>query len=213
MKNLVQKSRITQLMEQRNGYLTLSAGLIALCILLVLLLFYTTNREKIVIVPPVVHKSFWVSSNAVSPEYLSEMTLFFTYLRMNMTPSNVVAQREMLLRYVDPRYYGKLKNTLVADGDKVTLEHLNIAFYPANIKVDEKAMTAIITGDLISSVGTTELPPQRVNYQISYRYDDGRLMVSDFSEVEKVDGKYVGKAVNVNNAGNVENAKEVNGNA
>jgi len=70
------KSELAKLIEQRNGYMILAAGLIVLSIILGLLAFHLAGRERIVVTPPVLNKSFWVTNGEVSEEYLSEMTLF-----------------------------------------------------------------------------------------------------------------------------------------
>jgi conjugal transfer pilus assembly protein TraE len=183
MRSILQKSRLLQLMEQRNGYLVLACGLILLSLLLTSLSFYLSNRERIVLVPPTIEHSFWVSSNDVSPEYLAEMSTFFAYLRLNVTPESVDEERALLLRYVDPKYYSELNNRLIRERDRIMREHISSSFYPVNIEVDTKALTVRITGDLISSVGSTVLSPERLTYLVKYHYDQGRLWVSEFEEV------------------------------
>lgn len=184
MKSILHQSRLKKLLWQRNSYLALSMSLVLSNILLVCLCFNLHGNERTVITPAVIHKSFWVSNNEVSSEYLSEMTSFFAFLALNVTPENADSQRQMLLRYTDPRCFGKLNNYLVAQRDKIKEQHLATAFYPVNVKVDKKALTAIITGDIISSVGTTQINPQRVSYEIHYRYNQARLWVSEFKEVK-----------------------------
>jgi conjugal transfer pilus assembly protein TraE len=153
MKSLIQKTKLHQLTEQRNGYLVLSGGLVILCLVLSVLCFSLMNREKIVLVPPQIERNFWVSGSQVSPEYLSEMTAFFAWLRLNMTADSADHQRDLLLRYTDPRYYGELKNALISEHDRIIAQHISMAFYPVNVKVDSKKLSAIITGDLISTIG------------------------------------------------------------
>lgn len=184
MKSIIQKSHITKLIEQRNGYLVLASGLLLLCMVLCILVFYTSSHERTVVVPPVVERSFWVTNQEVSSEYLSEMSLFFANLRLNLTPANVDSQRHILLRYTDPSFYGSLNNLLVAERDRISQQHINTAFYPNDVKVDTKILTTIITGDLYSGVGTTQLSPQHVTYQIKFTYHNGRLLVSGFQEVK-----------------------------
>src|ERR1700722_5313607 len=136
MKSLIQKSELRKLKEHRNGYLVLSVGLLILCIMLAALCFCMMNREKTILTPPQIERTFWVSGSEVSPEYLSEMTAFFAWLRLNITPDSADHQRDLLLRYTDPNYYGALKNDLIAEHDRITQQHISMAFYPVNIKVD-----------------------------------------------------------------------------
>lgn len=178
------RSHLEKLISQRNGYLVLAGGALIICLLQTFTILILMGREKIVIVPPSIEKSFWVSAQNVSPEYLSEMTMFFTSLRLNMTPDNSGIQRETLLRYTDSAYYNTLNSALVKEADRLNEQHINLAFYTANIKVDAKRLEAIIEGDLKANVGDAALPTKRVKYLVGYRYDAGRLLIKSFEEVK-----------------------------
>lgn len=179
------KSRLQQLISQRNGYLVLAAALAIISLILALSVCRLIGRERIVIAPPVVNQEFWVDAKAVSPEYLSQMTLFFVQLRLNLTPSNVTYQRETLLRYIDPSHYGDLKNELVAEGDRLEKTHTSLVFYPVSVSVDTPHLTADVQGDLNATVGNEPMPTQRVAYQLRYRYVQGRLWLQSFREIEE----------------------------
>ncbi len=184
MKFSIAKTHLEKILVQRNGYMVLAFGSILLCLIQSAVMFFLIGREKIILIPPSIEKSFWVSSKTVSPEYLAEMTAFFANLRFNMTPDNVSIQRETILRYTDPVYYDSLKSQLVQEADKISDQHITMAFFPVNVKVSSKNLKAIIDGDLKTFVGDTVLPTKRVSYQVSYRYDSGRLLVKSFEEVK-----------------------------
>ncbi len=187
MKSILQQSRLNHLVKQRNGYLALASGLLLLSSILTLLCFYLSHQQRIILVPPSITRTFWVSNTDASPEYLSEMSTFFAYLRLNMTSESADSQRQLLLRYVDPRYFGALNTLLIAERDRITAQHVSTAFYPVNMHVNTKQFSVVITGDLISNAGTTQLSSQRVAYQVQYRYEQGRLLVSQFQEVKAHD--------------------------
>jgi conjugal transfer pilus assembly protein TraE len=187
MRFSIERSQLDKIFAQRNGYIMLALGSMLLCLLQMVIIFFLVGREKIILVPPSIEKSFWVSSQHVSPEYLSEMTTFFANLRLNITPESAGIQREGLLRYVDPAYYHTLKTQLVQEADRIIDQHISMAFFPVNVKVDSKHFKAIIEGDLKSYVGDAALPAKRVSYLVTYRYDTGRLLVKSFEEVVKHD--------------------------
>ncbi len=187
MRSIFQKTRIVQLIEQRNGYMVLACGLTVLCLLLVILSFYLSDRERIIITPPLVEHGFWVTNSEVSSQYLADMTTFFMYLRLNVTPESADNQRQSLLRYVYPSDYGAFNTLLISERDRIIAQHISSAFYPVNMQIDAKALSVMITGDLISSVGTTQLSPQRVAYFVKYHYSNGRLLVEQFQEVKPHD--------------------------
>lgn len=169
--------------KERNGYLFLCIGLILLSAILSLIIAFLIGREKIILVPPSINKTFWVSSNAVSPEYLQEMASFFAFLRFNVTPANASTQREMLLNYVEPSLYNDFNAALIKEADTLNNEHMTLSFYPIETKVDSKNLRVLITGDLVSTIGDITLTPKRMHYLLSFRYTEGRLWVSAFSEV------------------------------
>ncbi len=177
------KSRLQNLIAQRNGYLVLAAALALISLILVICVCRMINRERIVIVPPVIQQGFWVNSQTVSPEYLSQISSFLVQLRLNMTPSSAEYQREMLLRYTDPAYYGQLKNELVEEADHLAQTHTSLIFYPVDISVDVSHLTAQISGDFSATVSNMPLPVQRLSYRLSFRYAQGRLWLQSFQEI------------------------------
>lgn len=184
MKSLLQKSRIQYLIHTRNGFLALASGSMLMNVFLIFVMFIMMGKERIVIVPPEINKSFWVDASHVSPEYLSEMSLFLTSIRFNLTPSNAEIQRQLLLRYVDPNHYEKIKSELMEEEEQLKKDHISLAFFVSDIKVDANKLVSRISGDLQYSVGDSLLPRQHVNYQVAYSYNAGRLLIKTFDEVK-----------------------------
>lgn len=184
MRFSIERSQINKLFAQRNGYIMLAIGSMMLCLIQMIIIFLISSREKTILVPPTIGKSFWVSAQQVSPEYLSEMTTFFANLRLNITPESANQQRDMLLRYTDPMYHHELKAQLIQEADGINEQHITMAFFPVNVKVDSKHFKTIIMGDLKSFAGETALPMKRVSYLVTYRYDAGRLLVKSFEEIK-----------------------------
>lgn len=106
------------LVQNRNGYLMLASGSMLLNMMLFFAMFIVIGRERIVVVPPVIEKPLWVTSSQVSSDYLSEMSLFFANLRLNVTGSNAASQRDILLRFVAPEHYNDIKAELLNEVDK-----------------------------------------------------------------------------------------------
>lgn len=178
------KSRLQDILAQRNGYLVLAALLALVSVLLTVSVCRLIGRERIVITPPVVNQAFWVEAQAVSPEYLSQMASFLAQLRLNLTPGNAAYQQETLLRYTDPAYYGDLKNELVSEAEQLEKTHTSLIFYPVAVAVDAKQLTAQITGDLSATIGNDHLPVQRIEYRLQFRYTEGRLWLKSFDEMK-----------------------------
>ena len=184
MKLQIQKSLLQYVIRHRNGYLAIACGSLLLNILLSIGMISMIGHEKIILVPPKISQTFWVGHNDISPEYLSEMSHFFTTLRFNITPSTIESQRETLLRYVSPEYYESLKVELINEAGHMTRDHINTIFYPVDIKVDTKNLDALVTGDLLTTVGANPLPVRRVTYLVSYSHNNYRLLVKKLVEVK-----------------------------
>jgi conjugal transfer pilus assembly protein TraE len=147
-------------------------------------IFVVIGRERIVIVPPVVEKPLWITSSQVSSNYLSEMSLFFVNLRLNVTSSNAASQREILLRFVSPEHFQDIKTELLLEGERLKKNHITTAFFPTSIEVDTKKLLAKIVGDMHTTVGDIHLASKSISYQIAYRYQNGRLIVTGFDEIK-----------------------------
>ena len=77
-------------MRRRNRGLGLAVGLLAgghLLALVVILNLLGTVRT--VIVPPSINKSFWVSRDKASGEYLEQMGSFVAWLVLDVTPATI----------------------------------------------------------------------------------------------------------------------------
>lgn len=184
MKNILHKSRIQHLIEKRNGYLLLAGGSILLNIILGFGIVNAVKYQKVILVPPVIEKPTWVTSYNVSPEYLSGMSLFLANLLLNVTPSNVLIQHQLFLRYVDSALYEKIKTELLTQGDRLQKEHMTISFQLSKLpQVDAAKFVARVTGDVQYMIGDTAMPAKSTTYLITYTYKHGQLMVKSFEEV------------------------------
>lgn len=184
MKIQIQKSLLQYVIRHRNGYLAIACGSLLLNILLSIGMISMIGHEKIILVPPKIAQTFWVGHNDISPEYLSEMSHFFVALRFNIAPSTIENQQEILLRYVSPEYYESLKVELINEAGRMTREHITTTFYPVDVKVDTRHLEALVTGDLLTTVGANQLPVRRVIYKISYSHNNYRLLVKKLIEVK-----------------------------
>ena len=59
--------------------------------------------------PPSINKSFWVSRDKASGEYLEQMGAFIAWLVLDVTPASIDWKKDILLGYVEPDQHGELK--------------------------------------------------------------------------------------------------------
>lgn len=183
MLKLIYDSRLFQLVKQRNRYIVFAMGLLVTNFIQTLIIFCMIGNWHTVVVPAGLSKTFWVSHSDVSESYLSEMTQYFAGLALNISPDNAAYQRDAILKYTDPASYGRLKNQFIANEDHLKQNNLTTSFYPVDIQVDTQQLTAKITGDLKSYVGSQLTSSVRQTYLAMYTYHHGRLLISQFSEI------------------------------
>ena len=172
-------ARLHHLIHQRNIFVGMSAILLGTNVLLAVKTF--SHHERIIITPPEVHQSFWVEGNRVSNHYLEEMSLYFAHLLLDTSEASAPFNREVILRYANPESYGALKTQLLEDEQRYKKEQLSTSFKPSIVQVDNKRMTADITGDLLSYVGSKKISQYGETYRFQFHYDRGRLLINSFS--------------------------------
>jgi len=104
-------------------------------------------------------------------------------MRLNVTPDNAQYQHDALLRFADPKYHGAFKSQLASERDYLGEEHISTAFYPTKVSVDVKQLKVIVTGEIHTTVVNEPLTPQSAVYEVLYSYNQGRLLIKSFIEV------------------------------
>ncbi|MBY0281571.1 MAG: type IV conjugative transfer system protein TraE [Alphaproteobacteria bacterium] len=179
MRLLLTVARLQRLIHQRNLFVGISSVLLMANLLLAFKNFF--YKERVVIVPPELHQSFWVEGNRVSNHYLEEMALFFAHLLLDTSEASAPFNRDVILRYAKPDSYGLLKAQLLEEEGRYKKEQLSTSFRPSVVSVDNKRMTAEITGDLLSYVGSKKISQNRETYRFDFHYDRGRLLIHSFT--------------------------------
>lgn len=96
------------------------------------------GSEKTILVPPEINRSFWVSSNAASKEYLEEMAYWYAGLALNITPAVSEYQHHLFLKYAVPSEYGRLQAEMGARADFLKKNNTATQFVVRNIATDVK---------------------------------------------------------------------------
>jgi len=146
-----------------------------------------SGRERIVVVPPTVHKTFWVESDRVSPEYLEEMGYFLMQLILNVTPQSVDHQAKVLLQYAAPAAFGELRTALLAAAERLKRDGAATVFSAQDVIVDERALKVGIRGQLTTFVSDRRVSDLAKGYAIEFQYSAGRLFLKAFRETSPND--------------------------
>ncbi len=156
-------------------------------LILAVFVFRMAGHERIVVVPPVVHKTFWVETERVSPEYLEQMGYFLMQLTLNVTPQSVDHQSKVLLSYADPSAFGELRTALAATAERLKRDGAATVFSAQDITVDERTMKVGVRGQLTTYVSDRRVSEVAKGYAIEFQYSAGRIYLKSFRETHPND--------------------------
>lgn len=171
-------------MRRRNRHLGLAVGALAGSLLLALaIIFKLLGTVRTVVVPPSLSKSFWVTSDRASGEYLEQMGSFVTWLILDVTPSTIDWKKDILLGYVDPAQYGPLKMRQDVEAERLKRINAATAFAPQQLVASEDSQSLVVRGRLRTLVNGYETANDLKAYRIDFGYAGARMHVVGFKEI------------------------------
>lgn len=171
----IKTARLTSLKVQRNVLAILACCLLLVVVLQSSFLFFKTNQT--IILPPETKQSFWVEGNSFSPVYLEEQGMYFAHLLLDVSPANILAQGEILLRYVDSAYHGNFKTRLFEEEQRLKRDNLSLNFVANDCEVFPESLAIEITGDLNGYVAGKKISTHRESYRLEFSSHKGRLFL------------------------------------
>lgn len=171
-------------MRRRNRGLGLAIGALAagLCLALAIIL-HLLGAVRTVIVPPSINKTFWVSGDKASSEYLEQMGAFIAWLILDVTPATIDWKKDLLLGYVDPAQYGPLKTRQEAEAERLKRINATTAFLPQQLVASEDTQSLVVRGRLRTLVNGYETANDLKAYRIEFAHSGARMHVISFKEV------------------------------
>jgi conjugal transfer pilus assembly protein TraE len=174
----------------RKANRTLGAGiaLLGLCLLLSLgVIAGLIGAERTVIVPPNIDKSFWVSKDKASREYLEQMAGYIAWLMLDVTPTTVDWKRNVLLNWVAPEQHAAMKTKMDLEADRLRSNNASSSFLIQQLTADEKEQSVLVTGRLRRQInGTDVAEPDTRSYLAQFQYTGGRVHIQTFKEIANV---------------------------
>ena len=171
-------------MRRRNRSLGLAVGALAagkIIALLVILNLLTSVRT--VVVPPAINKSFWVTSDKASSEYLEQMASFMAWLVLDVTPASIDWKKDILLGYVDTDQYGALKTRQEVEAERLKRISASTIFAPQQLVPSEDAQSVVIRGRLRTLVNGFETTNDLKAYLVEFSYVGSRMHLKTFKEL------------------------------
>lgn len=178
--------KLSSLLFQRNFLGGLTLVLLVVTFLQTILFFF--KNEKIIILPPELKQEFWVEGNKFAPTYLEEQGMYFTHLLLDVSSTNILAQGEILLRYVDPAFHEQFKTRLFAEEQRLKRDNVSLHFTLTECEVYPSELALEMTGDLHAYVAFKKISTHRETYRLEFSAKKGRLFLKTF-EILKSDNK------------------------
>lgn len=142
------------------------------------------GSERTILVPPSIDKTFWVTRDRASGEYLEQMAGFVTWLMLDVSPGTVDWKREQLLKYVPPVHHQTLKTRMELEADRLRRNNASTSFLVQQFTTDETAQSVLITGRLRRQINGTDVgEPETRSYLAQFQYTGGRVHIQTFKEV------------------------------
>ena len=174
-------------MRRRNRALGLTVGALASGhILALVVILNLLGSVRTVVVPPSINKSFWVTRDKASSEYLEQMGSFIAWLVLDVTPASVDWKKDILLGYVEPEQHGELR--IRQDLEAARLRRINAStfFMPQQLVPSEDAQTVVVRGRLRTQVNGLETANDLKAYLVEFSYSGGRMHLKTFKEMPHV---------------------------
>jgi len=136
-------------LRRRNRTLGAAVGLLAAGHVLALaVVLNLLGAVRTVVVPPSINKSFWVTRDKASGEYLEQMGSFVAWLVLDVTPASIDWKKDILLGYVEPEQHGGLKTRQELEAARLKRINASTAFAPQQLVPSEEGQSVVVRGRL-----------------------------------------------------------------
>lgn len=171
-------------LRQRNRALALTlAGVITGLLIALLIIVKLIGMERTIVVPPTINKTFWVTQDRVSKEYLEQMASFVAWLILDVTPATVDWKKDVLLNYAAPEQHGALKSRQEVEADRLKRINASTFFLPQQLVANDQDQTVAIRGRLRTQVNGQETATDTKAYLAEFQYAGGRVHLKAFKEI------------------------------
>ena len=171
-------------MRRRNRSLGLTVGALAIGhVVALIVILNLIGTVRTVVVPPSIEKSFWVSRDKASSEYLEQMGSFIAWLVLDVTPSSIDWKKGVLLGYVEPGQYGALKTRQEVEAERLRRINASTFFMPQQLVPSEDAQTVVVRGRLRTLVNGFETGNDLKAYLVEFSFNGARMHLKTFKEL------------------------------
>lgn len=171
-------------MRRRNRGLGLAIGAMAIGhVVALLVILHLLGTVRTVVVPPSLNKTFWVTRDKASNEYLEQMAAFIAWLVLDVTPASIDWKKDMLLGYVEPDLYGPLRTRQEVEAERLKRINATTQFAPQQLVPSENNQNVVIRGRLRTLINGVETANDLKAYLIEFSYAGARMHLKTFKEI------------------------------
>ena len=171
-------------MRQRNRGLALAGGGLIVALLTSLVIIANLiGTERTIVVPPTIEKTFWVTKDRVSKEYLEQMASFIAWLILDVTPATIDWKKDILLNYVAPEQHGTMKSRQEVEAERLKRINASTFFLPQQLVANDQDQTVAVRGRLRTQVNGQDTATDTKAYRAEFQYVGGRVHLKAFKEI------------------------------
>lgn len=146
--------------------------------------FRIRGSERTIITPPTLEKSFWVSHDRVSAEYLEQMAGYFQWLILDASPASLEWKTREVLKWTDPASYAEIKVAMELAGKRLKETNGSTTFAPSQLITNEKDQTVVIVGQLRKRINGVDVGGgEQSAFKAAFSMKHGRVHLASFNEV------------------------------
>lgn len=172
--------------RKRNRSLGLTvSGLIFALLLCLVIILNLIGTERTIVVPPSIDKTFWVTKDHASREYLEQMGSFIAWLILDVSPASIDWKKDILLNYVVPHEHGAMKLRQEIESERLKRINASTSFLPQQLVPHEDKQTVVIRGRLRTQVNGQDTATETKAYLAEFQYAGGRMHLKAFKETSQ----------------------------
>lgn len=179
----------------------INAGVIAALLMSLFINLRTLGMERTVVVPPNIQKTFWLTAETGSKEYLNQMAAFVAWLILDVDPSTVDWKKDLLLDFMDPDDHGAMKTKLELAAHRLKAMNASTSFLPQQLNVNEKDLSVVLHGRLRRQVNGEETSKETRGYLAQFSFAGGRIHLKEFKEFNDANANQLAAAHATGTAG------------
>lgn len=171
-------------LRTRNRNLGMAvAGLVFALIISLVIILAQLGTERTIVVPPAIDKTFWVTKNKVSKEYLEQMGAFVGWLILDVSPESIDWKKDVLLSYVMPDQSGAMKTRQDLEAERLKKMNASTFFAPKQLVPNEDTQSVVLVGRLRTQVNGQDTTTDTKSYLAEFTHTGGRVHLKTFKEI------------------------------